>query len=239
MTLFQDSENPIKHTTRPIVTGSTVIGVKFNGGVLVAADTLCSYGSTARFKNVCRLKTVGDNSILAAGGEFSDFQKLSNMIEELYEEGECYDDGAKMGPKEWASYITRVEYQNRSKMNPLWCSLILAGKQAGKTNLSYIDLHGTFFETDSFVATGLGAYMAIPLLRARWSENMSLAEAKEVVSESLKICFYRDCRASNRIQFGVCSDDGVCIEDPVELEHYWGHEAWTKPKLQSSTAATW
>jgi len=181
MTLSQDLENPVKHTTRPIVTGSTVIGVKFNGGVLVAADTLCSYGSTARFKNVCRLKTVGDNSILAAGGEFSDFQKLSDMIDELYEEGECYDDGAKMGPKEWASYITRVEYQNRSKMNPLWCSLILAGKQAGKTNLSYIDLHGTFFETDSFVATGLGAYMAIPLLRARWSENMSLAEAKEVV----------------------------------------------------------
>ena len=80
----------------------------------------------------------------------------------------------------WASYITRIEYQNRSKMNPLWCSLVFAGKKNGKTNLSYIDLHGTFFETDSFVATGLGAYMAIPLLRTSWSENMSLEEAKEV-----------------------------------------------------------
>lgn len=233
------NDGAVQHTSRPIVTGSTVIGVKYSGGVLIAADTLCSYGSTARFKDVCRLKIVGDNSLLGAGGEYSDFQKLSNMLDELYEEDACFDDGVSMGPKEWASYITRIEYQNRSKMNPLWCSLVFAGKKNGKTNLSYIDLHGTFFETDSFVATGLGAYMAIPLLRTSWSENMSLEEAKEVVKESLKICFYRDCRASNRIQFGLCTDDGVTIEDPIELEHYWGHEAWNKPKLNASSAATW
>lgn len=42
--------------------------------MLLAADTLASYGSLARFKDVQRLKSVGDYTVLGAGGEFSDFQ---------------------------------------------------------------------------------------------------------------------------------------------------------------------
>lgn len=41
---------------------------------MLAADTLASYGSLARFKDVQRLNTVGEFTILGAGGEFSDFQ---------------------------------------------------------------------------------------------------------------------------------------------------------------------
>lgn len=35
---------PINHLTSPIISGSTVIGIKFNGGVIIATDTLLSYG---------------------------------------------------------------------------------------------------------------------------------------------------------------------------------------------------
>lgn len=38
-------DNPIGHLTSPIVTGGSVIGVKCKEGVLLAADTLLSYGS--------------------------------------------------------------------------------------------------------------------------------------------------------------------------------------------------
>ena len=38
------SQKPITHLTSPIVTGSTVIGIKFNQGVILCCDTLLSYG---------------------------------------------------------------------------------------------------------------------------------------------------------------------------------------------------
>ena len=57
---------PTKHTTQPIVTGTTVIGIKYNGGVMLAADTLASYGSLARYKDVRRLQKVGDNTLIGA-----------------------------------------------------------------------------------------------------------------------------------------------------------------------------
>lgn len=36
----------------PIVTGATVVGLKYKDGVILAADTLASYGSEARYKDV-------------------------------------------------------------------------------------------------------------------------------------------------------------------------------------------
>lgn len=41
-----------------MVTGTSVLGVKFNGGVIIAADMLGSYGSLARFRNISRLMKV-------------------------------------------------------------------------------------------------------------------------------------------------------------------------------------
>lgn len=50
---------------------------------MLAADTLASYGSLARFKDVQRLNAVGEHTVMGAGGEFSDFQAISEMLEKL------------------------------------------------------------------------------------------------------------------------------------------------------------
>ncbi len=42
-----------EHTLKPIVTGSSVVGIKYRDGVMLAADTLASYGSLARYKVGC------------------------------------------------------------------------------------------------------------------------------------------------------------------------------------------
>ena len=61
----------------PYVTGTSVLGLTFAGGVLLAADTLGSYGSTKRYKSFERLLKVNDAVIVAAGGELSDFQYIA------------------------------------------------------------------------------------------------------------------------------------------------------------------
>jgi 20S proteasome alpha/beta subunit len=66
--------DPTTHTTQPIVTGSTVLAIKYADGVMLAADTLASYGSLARYKDMQRLKKVGDATLIGASGEMSDFQ---------------------------------------------------------------------------------------------------------------------------------------------------------------------
>ena len=80
---------------QPYVTGTSVLGVKYSGGVMIAADTLASYGSMARFKDVERMAKVGDSTLLAAGGEISDFQHIQDMLGQLTTRDYCVDDGCK------------------------------------------------------------------------------------------------------------------------------------------------
>ncbi|CAJ1354956.1 unnamed protein product [Effrenium voratum] len=229
-----------QHTLQPIVTGASVIGLKYKDGVIVAADTLASYGSEARYKDVCRLKKVGEYTLLGGGGEFSDFQYVSDLLDEMADEDWLHEDGYSMGPKEYSSYIGRIMYNRRSKFNPLYNQFVVVGKKKDEpAHLMYVDHQGTAYE-ENFVATGFAMHLALPLLRNGWSADMSLEEAKKLVHKCLEICFYRDCRAHCKIQVGICTGTSVEIAEPEKVDHFWGYSAWTALKCQDDdNTATW
>jgi hypothetical protein len=68
---------------RQVVTGSSVLGVKCSDGVVLASDTLGSYGSMARYRDLRRMVQVTDELVIGAGGEYSDFQAIIEMLEEI------------------------------------------------------------------------------------------------------------------------------------------------------------
>ncbi|XP_024976764.1 proteasome subunit beta type-4-like isoform X2 [Cynara cardunculus var. scolymus] len=94
------SEGDSQRTQYPYVTGTSVIGIKYKDGILMAADMGGSYGSTIRYKSVERLKQVGKHSLLGASGEISDFQEILRYLDELILHDNMWDDGNSLGPKE-------------------------------------------------------------------------------------------------------------------------------------------
>lgn len=58
---------PITHTQQPIVTGTSVLGIRYEGGIMIMADTLGSYGSMAMFKSIERIRKVSNNTVIAGG----------------------------------------------------------------------------------------------------------------------------------------------------------------------------
>ena len=219
--------DPRKHTTQPIVTGASVLGVKYNGGVMLAADTLLSYGSMAKTLDASRLVEI-DQTLIGASGEFSDFQAIQEMLEAKSLEmrsgllQERDSDDAPMTARSMWNYLRSVMYRRRNKMNPLWNSVVVCGKDGpnGEFFLGVVDRLGTTVE-DNLMATGFGSYMGIPLLREKWRADMDEGEARALLEDCMKVLFYRDCRASSRIQLAKVSNDGVLISDPYELETDW------------------
>eukprot|EP01120_Amphizonella_sp_Union-15-10_P010285 TRINITY_DN4099_c0_g1_i4.p1 TRINITY_DN4099_c0_g1~~TRINITY_DN4099_c0_g1_i4.p1 ORF type:complete len:231 (-),score=51.12 TRINITY_DN4099_c0_g1_i4:57-749(-) len=217
---FYQPQDARKHTTTPYVTGSSVVGIKFDGGVMLASDTLASYGSLARYVDFQRIKKIGDYTLVGASGELSDFQYIEKILSELVVNDFCLDDGYTLTPKEIYSYLTRVLYNRRSKLDPLWNQLVVAGHRDGEAFLGVVDLYGSSWEDDT-VATGYGAYMAQPLLRKGYRPDLTANEAKKLLEDCLRVLWYRDARALNKIQVAIVTNDGVNISDSYHLDAFW------------------
>ncbi|XP_032060520.1 proteasome subunit beta type-4 [Aythya fuligula] len=213
---------PLTRTTTPMVTGTSVLGVKFEGGVMLAADMMGSYGSLARFRNISRLLRVNDSTVLGASGDYADFQYLAQIIDQMVIDEELLGDGHSYSPKAIHSWLTRVMYNRRSKINPLWNTVVIGGYYNGESFLGYVDMLGVAYEAPT-LATGYGAFLAQPLMREVLEKKPILTkeEARSLIERCMKILYYRDARSFNRYEIAIATEKGVEVEGPLTLEANW------------------
>ncbi|CAI5759778.1 unnamed protein product [Candida verbasci] len=205
-----NSNFPKMNTQQPIITGTSVISSKFKNGIIIAADNVGSYGSLMRFNNIERLIKVGSQTIVGISGDISDLQYIQRILDELEIQQEVYDNdgGDFLIAPNVHEYLSRVMYNRRSNMNPLWNSIIVAGFDSEKKPfLRYVDLLGVTYHA-STIATGFGSHLAIPLLRNLIPENkdyinVNEEQAKKVIEDSMRVLFYRDARSGEVYSYAV------------------------------------
>lgn len=149
-----------------------------------------------------------------------------------------------MKPKALHTWLTRVLYNRRSKFDPLWNTFLVAGMEDGEPFLGCVDKIGTAFR-DNKIATGYGAHIALPLMREALEKKpqMSKDEVRALLINCLRVLFYRDCRALNKVwfssafvlllflvlkfvpilqhQIATVTAEGVTIENNIELDTNW------------------
>lgn len=215
--------SPMTRTQQPIVTGTSVLAVKYKDGIMMTTDCLASYGSLARFRNVERMLKVGDSTIIGASGDMSDFQYIKHLMDTLMTNEYNANNGQPLTSENIYEYLSNVMYQRRSKFDPLWNALVIGGVDDGKSFLGYVNLKGTTYQADT-VATGYGAYIAQPLLRNatdKRTEPLSEEEAKKLLDDCMRVLFYRDARSLNKIQRATVTSSGVTISEPYSLDTEW------------------
>lgn len=119
-------------------------------------------------------------------------------------------------------------HHQRSRVDPLYCQVVTAGFHDGKPHLGYVDLYGSNF-TENIIATGFGAYVALPLLRKHWHPEMSEAEARLLLEQCITVCFYRYTLSINRYTLGKVTAAGVEISAPYELKTKWDYKLFINP----------
>ncbi|EPY27567.1 20S proteasome subunit beta 7 [Strigomonas culicis] len=211
-----------------MASGGSVIGIKYNGGVLLAADTLLSYGSLAKWPNIPRIKLLGSYSATCATGDYADFQEMTRQVENNIIRQRLYSDVDEFTPKEVFSYLHRHIYKKRCDFEPCLCQFVFIGSWNGELFLGGVTDVGTRWE-DNCVATGYGAHMALPLLRQALEnhpQGLSREEAIAVIKDCLMVLFYRECRAINKFQMAEARDNKVVIGEPFEVQTNWELEGF-------------
>ncbi|XP_068155315.1 proteasome subunit beta type-4 [Drosophila tropicalis] len=212
-----------KRNTSSITTGSSVLGIRFDEGVMIAADTLVSYGSLARYQDIHRVFKINNNIILGGGGDFADIQSIKRTIDQKMIEDQYYDDQITMKPQELSSWLTRVLYGRRSRMNPLYIDVVVGGvDKQGVPFLGNVDLRGRAYQ-DYVVATGFARHLALPLVRERKpaDRDFTAQEASDLIRKCMEVLYYRDTRNMSKYTVGVCTTSNCLVEGPYNVNENW------------------
>jgi len=210
-------------TLYPVTTGTSVIGLKFDGGVAIAADMLGSYGSLARYPGISRMVKINDTTVLGASGDIADLQALKEELESMMLQNDIQDDGHQYTPEAIFAFLRMLLYHRRNKFDPLWNILVVAGYNDDKPFLGYIDKIGSAYIDDS-ITTGYGSHMARPLIRKALDAQdakLSKVDAVKLLMECMKILYYRDARAINKFEIAIVTNDGVVVETDMNAETNW------------------
>jgi 20S proteasome subunit beta 7 len=207
---------------RDFVRGSTVVGFRYDRGVVVAADTRASYGRLAKFNAVERLFNIG-GTVVGFSGEVSDMQYLVKRLALITEQ-----ENRKIEPKGYHSIIQRILYSARSSLEPLNLSVCVAGVNTNGDRerekvLGAVDMLGNFYFSD-VICTGISAHIVMPFLREHVEDKedgITREEAIKLAEEAMRLLVYRDCNAYNRIQISCVDSDGVFISEPYAIETRW------------------
>jgi len=219
------SAGPNAHSQYPITTGTSVFGLKYKDGVIIAADTSGNYGNLARYPNTQRVFKVNDTTVIASSGDIADFQYLHQLIKSKQNEEDIRGGGITMRPEALHCWLTRVQYNRRSKFDPLWNTTLIGGMQEGKPFLGCVDLIGTAW-TENAIATGIGAAMAIPIINHELekygsTDNLTKEQAQDIVKKCIRICYLRDCKAMNKYYIATINAEGSEVEGPLMIDSNW------------------
>jgi len=220
--------DPTTRTLQPSVTGSIIVGLCYNEGVLLASDTMGSYGGLRRFKDVQRVIKVNENCMLAASGDIADFMELERLVTELVREDEvAAEQNVTLNARSMHAWLQTVMYHRRSKMNPFWLTVAVAGwdKKANKPFLGVVDQLGVSYEAPH-ITTGFGGYIAGPFMELKKpgsSENLTRAEAEKIMKQALSVVNYRDKMTINSWTIGNVgkNEEASLIAVGEELPTNW------------------
>ena len=196
---------------------------------MLASDTAGNYGGLLRFKQFERINKVSGTTALASGGELSDIQHIKKELDRKHERDCIAVDGHEFfQPKDYANFLARMHYQRRCKMDPLYNSHILGGINSitGEKYLATVDMHGNIYEGNHLV-TGLANYFCNVLLANEWKEDIEENAARELLEKCLRVLFYRDKMASDRIQLAkITLEGGVQLCEPYQISSEWDLESF-------------
>jgi len=191
--------------TMSFPTGATVVGIKCTDGVVVATDTLITWGTHVLSEKGVKAFKLTDSIVLASAGLTSDYQMLVNRLQaqiKLYE----LNKKKSITVKALSKMIANTLYSTR--MSPLYVQTVVVGVDAAGPQLYTLDMGGSLMP-DEFTATGTGTGTAYGVLENSLKVAVTVKEAEEIAIKAVKAGISRDIQSGGEIRVMSVTDSGI------------------------------
>jgi len=196
-------------------TGTTVVGLKAGGAVVLAADRRASVGG-GRFvtgKRVRKVEPVHPTAAAALSGAVGGIQ---SFVRTLRAETSLYRDrrGEEMSVRALATLAGNV-----LRSAPLRVTPLLGGVDAEGPYLAALDGAGGAL-THEYAAGGSGMQVAYGALERAYDPDLTVEEARAVAARAVEGAGERDTASGDGLTVAAVTGEGVDIaeyDDPTEV----------------------
>jgi len=204
-------EKRTKDSSTTFKTGTTTVGLTCNDAVIFATDKRASMAYFVASKTSEKLYRIQDHLYITTAGGVADNQYLVDVLRAETKIYQMAHDGKPIMVKSAGKLLSNILYAN--KMFPFEVGLILGGvtELEGPTLLE-IGAYGSILE-EKFCAVGSGQSFSFGVLEAKYKDNLSIEEGKEIVKKAVTSSIIRDMASGNGIDIAVVKKDG-----PAERE---------------------
>jgi len=185
-------------------TGTTICGVVYNGGVVLAADTRATGGSIVFDKNCEKIHYIAPNIYACGAGTAADCEFVTNKISAELELMRL-----NTGRQSRVSTIaTRLCQELHRYQGYIGTALIIGGVDVKGSHICSISPYGTS-DYLPYIAMGSGSLDAMAIMEARYKDNLTLEEARALVMEAIEAGITHDLGSGNNLDVCVISKDKV------------------------------
>lgn len=199
-----------------VKTGTTTIGLEFDGGVVLATERRASVGYRVTGKNAKKVYEITDNIGLTTAGSVGDVQSIVRYLRaetRIFK----YQKGREMTPKATATLLANM--LQRSKALPYMGVFLLGGYDPDSGGMVFsVDPVGGRLSEDKYYATGSGSSVAYGLLEDSFKDSLSEEGAINLALRTIKSASERDVASGDGFSVMVIDEDGVNILDEGEIE---------------------
>lgn len=197
-----------------LLKGTTTVGVKADGGLVIASDRRASAETFVASKRAKKMIQIDDRSVVTISGLVADGQFLVNNLKtfsSLYR----LEHGRDMPVSAKARYLALLLKSFRPVL--LIAHMIIGGVDHTGPRLFNVDFFGTMTE-EEYLATGSGSPVAISVIEEGYRDGMTVEEAKGLVLSAMAAAISRDSATGDGMDVAVVTGEGVKFLTPREID---------------------
>ena len=187
-------------TSSAIKTGTSTVGITFDGGVVVGADHRATMGHFIANKSVQKLFRISDNIALTTAGLVGHAQSLSRVLAAELKLFELKRD-MPMTVKGAATFTANI-----LSGRPHYVQLLIVGVDPSGPSVYSIDSAGGSIP-DTYCATGSGSPYMYGVLEDQFKTGMSKDQALSLAAKALLASAQRDAASGNGMDLAFITND--------------------------------
>ncbi len=187
-------------TSSAIKTGTSTVGITYDGGVVVGADHRATMGHFIANKSVQKLFRISDNIALTTAGLVGHAQSLSRVLAAELKLFELKRD-MPMTVKGAATFTANI-----LSGRPHYVQLLIVGVDPSGPSVYSIDSAGGSIP-DTYCATGSGSPYMYGVLEDQFKTGMSKDQALSLAAKALLASAQRDAASGNGMDLAFITNE--------------------------------